>query len=761
MRLWILSFFFLATSSYSQACGGWYPFGEEVRFSLFHPQLFDDGGMKIFYYSADYIYYYYEHKPQTDRNVDDWYQLLNGKVTKEDVFEAVYQLTAVEILDKKSKHPFVSALRKVKKEGELQYLAFAKQYSNLNRSGIDHWEREDSDLNQARSEAIGEALKRMKSTKEKQLKRRYAYQAIRFAFYNNDQELIEKLYNDHFKGKSELTIDHWADYYYLHTLKPGAERNSRAAQIFAKVPSKSHGIFYLYTWKIPVDETLTFARSDEEKANVMAMHAVRQKNRQLSTIAKIYELDADHPLLPFLIVRELNKVEDWVLGPKYTTFAPIMRPGITTYEADDMLIERAVISDQDYAKEFEKWLMTNRSGFDLELLASVTGMLQFITDDTSKALNTLKYAKFQNKRREAWRLRMVSLLSVAEGADIEDLDLSRFLSNDHENRERFLFIVGRLFEYKGELGNAALFFSQLNQQNDYWNAFAWNEKRGRTVFNVTFYSDYYRYFDANYSAKELAEILAYVEDLRSNYKGKQLVQLTEDILSEKLRITDLIGTKHLREDDLASAVRWFEKVPEGYWKADSNYYAFYLAANPFYVDFYSQHEETAADTVSYTKYEIASKLDQLIKQVKKQKGDKRAKTEFLIANCYFNMTTHGNSWMMRRSWWSANTYNTIYVDSDEFNKCLKAKDHYLAAYESAKSPMFKALCLRMAGRCESYQLFFDEDYQYDFDYEAVGGYRDYVFRKNTNYKRLKEEFPQYERELITNCYSFNRFYNSI
>ena len=203
MRLWILSFFFLATSSYSQACGGWYPFGEEVRFSLFHPQLFDDGGMKIFYYSADYIYYYYEHKPQTDRNVDDWYQLLNGKVTKEDVFEAVYQLTAVEILDKKSKHPFVSALRKVKKEGELQYLAFAKQYSNLNRSGIDHWEREDSDLNQARSEAIGEALKRMKSTKEKQLKRRYAYQAIRFAFYNNDQELIDKLYNDHFKGKSE------------------------------------------------------------------------------------------------------------------------------------------------------------------------------------------------------------------------------------------------------------------------------------------------------------------------------------------------------------------------------------------------------------------------------------------------------------------------------------------------------------------------------------------------------------------------------
>ena len=96
---------------------------------------------------------------------------------------------------------------------------------------------------------------------------------------------------------------------------------------------------------------------------------------------------------------------------------------------------------------------------------------------------------------------------------------------------------------------------------------------------------------------------------------------------------------------------------------------------------------------------------------------------------------------MRRSWWSANTYNTIYVDSDEFNKSLKAKDHYLAAYESAKSPMFKALCLRMAGRCESYQLFFDEDYQYDFDYEAVGGYREYVFRKKLKLQAIKGGIP--------------------
>jgi hypothetical protein len=125
------------------------------------------------------------------------------------------------------------------------------------------------------------------------------------------------------------------------------------------------------------------------------------------------------------------------------------------------------------------------------------------------------------------------------------------------------------------------------------------------------------------------------------------------------------------------------------------------------------------------------------------------------------MTTHGNSWMMKRSWWSKYSHNTVYVDSDEFNKCITAKSYYMKASSASETDMFEALCLRMAGRCESYMLYFDEDYDYDFDYDPYGGFREYMFDKNTSYKALKNKFPEWHMELVSNCHSFNRFYSAI
>ena len=154
-------------------------------------------------------------------------------------------------------------------------------------------------------------------------------------------------------------------------------------------------------------------------------------------------------------------------------------------------------------------------------------------------------------------------------------------------------------------------------------------------------------------------------------------------------------------------------------------------------------------------------MNDLIELEKTQTGNAKAKTNFLIANCYFNMTTHGNSWMMRRSWWSTCSYHTVFVDSDEFNKCILARAHYMKAAEVTQSDGFEALCLRMAGRCESYALYFEDEYDYDFDYDKMGGYREYMFNKNTTYKLLKQKYPDWHDELVSNCYSFNRFYRMI
>lgn len=762
MKHWMLFFSFLMSVKLSLACGGWYPFGEDVRYSLFNPALFDDGGMSEFYYSADYLSDMYRHAPESDRNVDDWQRLVGEEVSRQDVFEALYRLSAREIVDPQDSNAFVQKMFALGKKDELQYLAFAKKYSYLNNQYSDPWERDAADMSKQRGKAIGDAMRKVSNEKDEVLKRRYAFIALRLAFYHEATYLVNDIYHDYFNGINELTIDRWAKYYQLHTNRMDARRNFDVAQLFAETPSKRHGLFVLFDRKISIEDVLYYAKTNEEKANVWVMYTYREKGRQMDKITKIMELDPKNPVLPFLLVREVNKLEDWVLSPTYTAFAPVMREGISVWgDNDQSIVKEAVNEDRAYATSFWSWLKGVESNLDKDLYASLTTVIAFVCDQPSAALNTLKVAKFDRQDLIDWKERMLVLLDVAsnESRRLESLDLSLFLDNEFDDKERFLFTMGRMFEFRGKLGEAALLYGALNQRNEGWEWFVWAEPAGYTTYNISFYTDYFDYFDANYKAKDVEGILGYA--MRWMKKDVRLKRLAQNIARDKRKLLDLIGTKYLREDQLARAISIWKQVPEKYWSSDEVYYDHYLASNPFYMNFYSEHSKTPGDTIKYTKPEIAEELYRLIQLAEQQSGNEKAKTQFTIASCYFNMTTHGNSWMMRRSWWSANTYNTIFIDSDEFNKCLKAKEYFEKAYLSADREQFKALCLRMAGRCESYRLYFDHEYDYDMDYDQYGGYREYMFQKNEYYKQLKNEFPQWRDELVTNCHSFDRFYRSV
>lgn len=762
MKLWMLCISFLISANTIYACGPWYPYGEDIRFSLLDPRFFDNGGMSEFYYSANFFSDVAKHTVDNDRNVDDWYQICEGSVSKDDVFDAIYRLSAEEILDTKSTHPFVKKMIALGELDNLKYLAFAKNYSYLNAMTSDPWEQEKDALERKRSRAIEFARKEARKVPKGPLQRRYAFQAIRLAFYNNDRALVQKLYEFYFKEKPELTVDLWAQYYALWGQEDSAERNFKAAQLFAKTPSKRHGLFFMFNREVASEDVMQFATTNEEKANVLAMYSIRKSDRQLAQIQQIYALDPNNTLLSFLIVREVNKLEDWVLSPTYTSFAPVLRDELD-YQSSSAadLVRNGVELDRLYAKSFLSWLKLKESTLNAEMFAATTGMLHFISGDAQSGSQVLRRASFKNDELTKWQKRMLGVLQIAasDATPISSIDLNLYLNESYLHRERFVFLLGRLFEFRNELGNAAILYAQLNLDDDYWNLFAWAEPQGNSVYNQSFYTGYFEYFDANYKATDVQTILDYAESQVAN--NTPLKSFAEKIVTNRLALLDLIGTKYLRQNELEHAKIALKRVPNDYWTSESNSYNYYLSANPFYADFYSEHNPTDGDTVSYTKYEIVEKLHGLIELAKTQQGDALAKTDFQIANCYFNMTTYGNSWMMRRTWWSANTYNTVYEDSDEFNKCILAQSYYLKASKATKTREFEALCIRMAGRCESYKLYFEEQYDYDIDYDKFGGFREYMFAKNKYYKDLKQKFPQWERELVTNCHSFNRFYRSI
>ena len=758
MKHWILSICFLISVNTVNGCGGWYPFSDVIRFSIFSPLLFDDGGMSEFYFSSRNSSELYEHTFKSDRNVDDWFNVCEQKVKKHLVFEAIYQLSALGIVDEESDHIFVKKMMELGKEDHLQYLAFAKKNSYLNNAYEDSWERGYKELKHKRSHAIQDAEHYAELTEDKTLKRRYAFVAIRLAFYNGDHLQINRLYDNYFAGTTELTIDYWAKYYQLHTVDSPVIRNFTLAQLFEKTPTKRPGLYLMFNRDVEMNDVMKFATTNKEKANVLFMYSLRKTDRQLSNIRRIYELNPDHVLLPFLIVREVNKLEHWVMSTKYTAFAPILRPGYDYRSSNQALINSAIEEDQKYAESFLSWLYSVKPTLNQELYNSVVSLTQFISDDAAAAYQTLSTAKYDDEELIAWKGRMMGILKVAafKSTKIESIDLSIYLTGDYFARQRFLFLMGRLFEFRNDLGVAASLYSHLNQNKS---RVVWAEPKGYTAFNLSFYSDYFDYFDANYNAQDVVGIVDYAKSAPK--LNPELTHLLEHVTKDHVRLLDLIGTKYLRQGELLKSISYLKQVPTHYWQSDARSYKKYLSANPFYADFYSGHDERKADSITYTKYEVVQNLYDLIELEKTQTGNANAQTNFLIANCYFNMTTHGNSWMMKRSWWSKHSYNTVYVDSDEFNKCITAKSYYMKASNASEVDMFEALCLRMAGRCESYGLYFDEDYDYDFDYDPYGGFREYMFDKNTTYKALKNKFPEWHMELVSNCHSFNRFYSSM
>src|SRR3989338_8645017 len=241
-----------------------------------------------------------------------------------------------------------------------------------NWAGVTNWNTwlsRRNTLTSIRKKVIAEAKKLAEQAVDPSLKRRYAFVAIRLAFYNADQVEVSRLYRAHFSGKEELTIDYWAKYYALQGMESGAERNFKVAQLFERIPTKRRGLHVLFDQEIEREDVLRLAKTNEEKANVLFMYALRKTDRQLASIQAIYALKPKHSLLSFLIVRESNKLEDWVLSPTYTAFAPVMRPD-GVYDPTQELIHAGVLEDREYARKMLSWVNSAKSNLDPELVSS-------------------------------------------------------------------------------------------------------------------------------------------------------------------------------------------------------------------------------------------------------------------------------------------------------------------------------------------------------------------------------------------------------
>lgn len=743
MKPWRVFILILASSvpQLAAACG-FYPYGEAVRFCFFKPQNFDFPGYSPFTYSANG---FEDHYPQGCYKKDEiapneklWFDYCKGNVPVAAIEELVYEISSSAMRPNAS-NAMLRYLFKQNDRAAIDYLKFAKSCEGFNTKFDDPWERSAFLDSPKRRNLIQQAIRFSEQAPHPQLKMRYTFLAIRMAFYNQDKETIRKLYDSVFKTQSNKDIlNYWSLYFrtFAETDKPLA--NFFAAQVFANAPDKRFRVHWEFDTDVPLESVLKYAKTNEEIAHVYLLSGIRKPDKALICLQKIQQYRPNFEGLDFLLLREVNKIEDWVFTPYYTLFNPSIPSA--WHHSDDKIsvngIMRRVESDRAYARQVLRFIQS----VDIEkthnplLWKMAKAHLLFVTRQYDSSLSEIgkiesKATQNDSIQDQLDRMKALNLTANQPKGKAVILEQVKPVILKFASNKKFLFAIGRELEYNGNTTDAALLYSRLDDANDgYGSDVTWKTKRHKKGSYRDYYYDYFGYADAYYSIAEVEHLIGNIKhstqsDLFSSWKYAVVRQQIS-------RLYDMLGTKYIRRDNLKKALENFEKVDAGYWnqhyslwdreRNDGNYFD----ANPFFtlkstIDFIPDK-----DNFITNKTTVAQRLIGYLNKANNPREKDRDYYYMLVGNCYYNMTMKGNCWMMRRFGFSAYDVEPFPEDEAEFRNGFLAKKYYRLAYANAKTDRFKALCLRLS----------------------------------TDYKTLKKKFPDDYERLTGSCDAFDEYF---
>ena len=767
-------------SSIITACG-YYPYGEDLRFSFLNPKNFPYRNYASFYYSA----LGFTAEPEVGADIRDneelWKKYCGNKASLEDIEDVLNNYSYSDIGPDR-KNSFLKYLYAQKDTEAINYLKFAKNCEYFNTWQDDPWERNDKTADVKRKDLIEKAVSFAKSSRNMEIRKRYAFLAVRLAFYQEDMKILNQIYNQYFSvDKTDTVIDVWALYFKAVSEDNPGLKNLYLAKVFALSPAKRFVAWQLFVSKLPQEETLKYAKNNAEKSAVLLMYGIYNPEKNLENLKKMYAVDAGAEGLSFLLLRETSKLEDWIYTPYYSLFEPAIRQNYFTSDNDPesqsiQRILKRTETDREYAGKVLEFInaadlsKVENPEFWKFVKAELMLMIRNYSGSLEEIAGLEKILPVNSEIRG--NLELIKALNLfarqePEKAIIPEETKKILLKNKHN--KYFIFALGRELEYLGNTDDAALLYVSLDtsHQNDYFSVFYKSLKNTKKTF-TDYYADYFDYFDAVYTSGQLKSFLSKAETLSKsedpfyrNYHPLKQTQMNE--------LYDLLGTKYIRENQLQPALAVFQKLGEDYFdgqsalwereKEDNKEAGKIFSENPFYElkytpDFIDKKEEFRLNKISITK-----KLIEYINRAENINEKDRDYYYFLVANCYYNMSQYGNAWMMKRYNLSSSGNFSVREDNEEFNTANLAKLYYGKALEQAKTEKFKALCLRMQGRCENYKLDFKQEEAVDYFY-ASEGYEEDRLQSNIYYQDLARNYGDYYSDMMSGCDSFAKYFKA-
>lgn len=692
-----------------------YPEGEEIRMRLLSIEMLGLDHYKPFEYSSS-GFGYWDRDSHNDRtaNLMSWSKYLNGAVDLASIENCVYGLKNNELYPGSS-NKMVRYLYKTNDLETINYLRFAKLCEPLNYRETDTWgeviPREEPKYMEMIK--IGKWL--MDRCENQFIQKRYVHLIIRLAHYDDKPLIVRFLFDSVFFNAEKDLVYYWSLYFRAFAEINHAKSNLMAGQVFANSPDKRMPIHRLYNREISTNDVMSFAQNDDEKANFLFMSATLSHEATLKSIRQASDLGLSQEKLLFLLCRETNKLEDWILTPAYTHLDdPIYREPQAwenLFQNTSQLFRLRIARDKKYAVELYEFTKSLEKSDELSIIQA---HLLFLIDKFKES-NNLVEELLKNKsinEHAVEGLKAIKLLNLIHLQDYKIPKLTHEIESlllHFKNNKRVIFSAGRNFEFAGNSTDAAIIYSHVESHYDYdysyssgsmfWSPF--DDDDNDFSYYSSVISDYFTYVDVVYSAPQTKKLFRRVDKASSRSEFDSWYY--SNVKQDRDKLLDLLGTKYVRLDDLKNAKRAFAGVSHDYWKIaygdwnEANYnWSKNFQQNPFYTLKYTDPFIHDAKPFYLSKYSIVSQLIDYLDMAKNPNEPNRDKYYLYIGNCYANMTASGNSWIMRRNYYSLEGFESFYPDEDDFRNNVKAKMYYQMAAENTSNQRFKALCYFLA-----------------------------------------------------------------
>jgi hypothetical protein len=715
--------------------------------------------MEHLYYSLDDNDRLVSDPDESDRyrNCAEWLAACDPSVAMDDIYKIQYD-TPGELFvataktdvweENFGKNTFVQFLVKKENKNLLDYMLFAKkmelteiqtsyrfeEWESQYRYGEFDFEPEGEEWNKENIQKIKRDLfetaqKKLKEAPTTFLQQRYAFQICRLQYQlNKEDNGVYAKYFGNVKPNNLMSV--WAGFFHAQNVSTSLNDRYRfLTRVFINSAEKKFRCVQLFTnlyEKNPYNaDSLT--HTEQSIANVML--AACNPGRAIDQIRQAYTLDANNIYLPFLVSREINKLEDWLITPlfygKYSMansdpFACAYswweeykeQEGKNSDEMGEKLQAENLATDNEYLMQLKSFLeeilpKTNGEVKDYYTISLAhLSLLQENTADTRRYLSKVSSGanvtiQLQKKLETIWlAIKTQDVNSKAfETIFVQNIaDLERISTPGYENKHLLYTLTLTLANEYLKKGNR-LYGNLLRMKSDVYHQNWYAERTPDNYATIA-------YFDKNATISDMDKLIALIEKKnKTSYESTVCDQIIPSLNACK----ELKGTIAFRNNDLQLAYDTFASMPTDYWTSNNFLFSYYLNEDPFIPKGLRANKYRKFD-YKFNKAEFVKELIDLQKQIT-EKETNRADAYIRLGNAYFNTSYWGNAWMMTRY---GSSVGDIYYSKTE---CLP---QWMADYmtaDIARRYFEKALSEANSDEQRAYasvMLFSIHQYCYDF-----------------------------------------------